>query len=89
MEDKVAVMSDRSNFSTDAKHKVAQEKFDKQHTELQVSKEKTCRKFKLEKTDRTPLWGQADRRQQIYKWVGDIKKKTGKPKDMWNMEQAY
>ena len=39
MEDKAITMSDRSNFSTDAEHKVMREKFDKQHPKVQVSKE--------------------------------------------------
>ena len=73
-------MSDRSNFSTDAGHKTAREKFDKQHTELKVFKEKARCKFKLGKIDYTPLWGQANRRQKIYKWVEDVKKNTGNPR---------
>ena len=56
IEDKVITMSNHSNFSMDAKHKTAREQFDKQHTELQVAMEKTCRKFKLGKNDYTPLW---------------------------------
>ena len=44
------VMADKSNFASDAEHKIACEKFDKQCSELQVSKEKTCRKFKFRYT---------------------------------------
>ena len=55
MEEKALTMMERTNFSTDTELKSAREKFDKQHSELQVRKERTCRKYKLGKTDSTPL----------------------------------
>ena len=73
---------------TGAEHKAAREQFDKQHTELQVAMEKTCCKFKLGKTDYTPLWAAVDKKQKIYKWIEDIKRRTKKPKDMRNLERA-
>ena len=88
MKDRVITMSNRSNFLTDTEHKAAREQFDKQHTELQVAMEKMCRKFKLGKTDYRPLWAAVDKKQKIYKWTEDAKRRTKKPKDMRNLERA-
>ena len=55
MKDIAITISKRFNFLADAEHKAAREQFDKQHTELQVAMEKMYHKFKLGKTDYTPL----------------------------------
>ena len=73
IEKKSNVMTQAENFLTKTKHNDARESFDRQHTELRIACEKKCRKFRIGRSEYTPLLASIDRRQKIYKWIQDYK----------------
>ena len=67
MEEKSHVMMQAENFSAEAEHNDARESFDRQHTELQIACEKKCRKFRIGRSEYTPLLASTNRHEKIYK----------------------
>ena len=64
MEEKAQVMLRAENFTSETEHNDARESFDRQHTELQIACEKKCRKFRIGRSEYTPLMASTDRRQR-------------------------
>ena len=50
--------------------------------------EKKCRKFRIGRSEYTPLLASTDRRQKIYKWIQDYKTRPERTPDTRNLEQA-
>ena len=67
MEEKSHVMMRAENFTSEAEHNDAMESLDKQHTELQITCKKKCRKFRIGRSEYTSLLASTGRRQKIYK----------------------
>ena len=88
MEEKSDVMMQAENFMTEAEHNSARESFDKQHAELQIEHEKKCRKYRIGRSENTPLLASTDRRQKIYKWIQDYKARPEQTPDTRNLERA-
>ena len=88
MEEKSHVMMRAENFSTETEHNDARESFDRQHTELQIACEKKCRKFRIGRSEYTPLLASTNRRQKIYKWIQDYKGRPEWTPDTRSLERA-
>ena len=88
MEEKSHVMMRAKNFTSETEHNDARESFDKQHTELQIACNKKCRKFRIGRSEYTPLLASTDRRQKVYKWIQDYKARPERTPDTRNLERA-